>query len=346
MYRTRVFWSAGRKPRCGFTLVELLVVIAIIGILVALLLPAVQAAREAARRIHCANNIKQLGLAAHGYHETWRVLPLQRTWTCTIGGINTKTPGNENHRSWISAMLPQLEQQPLYDQMDMDRSGLDNRPNVVGGPSNLSLLQQNLQVVMCPSDPTVDTPAISADEASTDHHNHWSSQGYKLAQTSYCASTGDHRTAHGAPSSGYDPPWGQDGSICDATRAIPGARVRGVISRSGWSARLADIHDGTTNTFLAGECISSPCRWQDWGFQNFACTSWPMNHLNDVLLDRPYDWFFTADHSITFRSFHPGGAHFVMCDGSVHFLSETIDFPTYQALSSRAAGEVIGGDAF
>jgi len=326
------------KQSSGFTLIELLVVITIIAVLVAMLLPAVQSAREAARRVHCRSNLRQLGLAARAYHGAHERFPLQRTWTCTTGGINTKTPGNENHRSWIFAMLPQLEQQQLFDKMDMDRSGLDNRLNADGGTSNLSLLQQNLPIVMCPSDPTVRTPAISADEASTDMHNHWTSTGYKLAQTSYCASTGDHPSTSGF---GHMPRWGQDGWICDADNAILPGRVRGVISRSGYSASLAEIHDGASNTFLAGECISSRCRWQDWGFQNFACTTWPINHLNRVLEERPYEWHWTAEHCITFRSVHAGGAHFVMCDGSVHFLSEYIDFPTYQALSSRAGGEVV-----
>src|SRR5690606_35950373 len=128
---------------------------------------------------------------------------------------------------------------------------------------------------------------------------------------------------------------------CDPVRAISGSQVRGVISRSGWSARFREISDGLSNTFAAGECIGSLCPWQDWGFQNFAVTGWPINHFTKELEQTPYEWHFFAENCITFRSKHPGGAQFVFCDGSVHFLAETIDFPLYKALSSRAGSETL-----
>jgi len=316
------------------------VVIAIIGILIALLLPAVQAAREAARRMQCSNNLKQLCLALHNYHTAHNVLPLMRSWTCNSKDtINSKGPRNENHRSWIFALLPYLEQKPLYDAMDMGRSGLDNRVNAHSGVSNLSLLQTDLALVLCPSDPGSREHQISADEASTDHNDRWTSEGIQLAQTNYCVNTGDHHLGSGG-SSGHAPGWGQCQTSSAPGCTIPGSQVRGVISRSGWSATFADVRDGLSNTFFAGECMSQFCRWQDWGFPNWALTGWPINHLNRELAQRPYQWSWSAANCITFRSQHPGGAQFALGDGSVRFISETIDFPTYQALSSRAGGEV------
>jgi prepilin-type N-terminal cleavage/methylation domain-containing protein len=324
--------------KSGFTLVELLVVIAIIGVLVGLLLPAVQAAREAARRAHCTNNLKQIGLALQNYESANGRLPVQRTMVCSIKSVNSKGPGNEDHRSWIFLLLPYLEQQALFDLMDMSKSGLDGTINAKG-VSNRSLLQRNLPAVMCPSDPTVATPQIGADEASTDMYDHWYSEGIELAETNYCANTGDHPPGFGAASSIQ---WGQQTFLpCDPVRAIPGDLVRGVISRSGWSARFKEISDGLSNTIVAGECIGSICRWQDWGFQNWALTGWPINHMNQELEQKPYEWHFFAENCISFRSRHPEGAFFAFSDASVHFLSEAIDFPLYKALSTRAGDEAI-----
>lgn len=324
--------------RSGFTLVELLVVIAIIGVLVALLLPAVQAAREAARRSHCTNNLKQIGLALQNFEVSNGRLPIQRTMVCSIKAVNSKGPGNEEHRSWIFLLLPHLEQQAMFEQMDMSKSGLDGTLNA-NGVTNRSLLQNNLSVVMCPSDPTAATLKISADEASTDMYDRWYPEGILLAPTNYAASTGDHNPGFGDPSSKS---WGQQTWMpCDPKTAIAGADVRGVISRSGWSASFKEIPDGLSNTFFAGECISSLCRWQDWGFQNWAVTGWPINHFNLELEQTPYDWHYFAEHCITFRSRHPDGAYFTFGDASVRFLTETIDFPLYKALSSRGGDEIV-----
>ncbi len=292
----------------AFTLVELLVVITIIGILIALLLPAVQAAREAARRTQCTNNLKQLGIACHNYHQVYGVLPL----------CNTYQPGYPNdtgmRRSWTVGLLPYLEQGAIFEKMDMKKKGIES--------PNLELIQQNLTVVLCPSDPQAKTPLTRADAAAS----------LKLALTCYAANVGDH--FNDVPDGlGYPPRYG-NGSVDAAT-------TRGVISRYGYSASFEEIRDGLSNTFLLGEVVPEWCVWQDWGHQSFATTGRPINNRNQDFATgvlSPWDPY----NCICFRSLHPGGAQFLLCDGSARFFNETIDYATFRALASRRGGEAVG----
>jgi len=155
-------------PRRGFTLVELLVVIAIIGVLVALLLPAVQAAREAARRTSCTNNMKQIGLAVHNYHDIHGAFPY-------FHSVSTGATG----RNWQVPMLPFIEQGTRYDQMSQSVSSLV-APNLV-------LTQQNVPTYLCPSDAFSTEPTTGADTNST----------VVRAQTSYAVNVGDHKNSTG-----------------------------------------------------------------------------------------------------------------------------------------------------
>ncbi len=294
--------------RRGFTLIELLVVIAIIAILIALLLPAVQQAREAARRTQCKNNLKQWGLGLHNYHDTHQVYPLQAAY---LAGVNSQ-------RSWIVMTLPYIDQAPLYNQFDFNLQGLSTTVNA-SGFSNRALIQRNLTAALCPSDPDSITPSNRTDNAS----------GIALALTNYAASVGDHINATTA--TGTTITYSAYGNSASTS-----ATCRGFISRYGWSARIRDITDGTSNTFAVGEVLPSKCVWQDWGHQNFVTTAQPINFLNKTVSST------NADQSIAFRSAHVGGAHFLLCDGTVRFISENISGLTYNGLASRAGSEVLG----
>jgi len=288
-------------------------VIAIIGVLVALLLPAVQAAREAARRTQCSNKIKQLGIAMHNYHDTFGRLPIQNTHGAT-----------PMRRSWVIPILPFIEQQTLYDKVDQSKSQLDT--TVVNGYSNESIIKQNLPAMLCPSDPSSSTPKNRADQAAS----------IPLGLTNYAACVGDHRNSSGT---GWD--FGGGTYYDYGNGADSAAKTRGVISRYGYSANLAEITDGTSNTILLGEVVPVWCNWQDWGFQNFATTAYPINHRNPDFQKGtlgPGD----AANSITFRSRHPAGALFLLGDASNRLISNSVDFATYRALASRNGAEVLG----
>lgn len=310
-----------KAPR-GFTLVELLVVIAIIGILIALLLPAVQAARESARRTDCTNKMKQLGVGLHNYHQTNERLPI---------GRSSGTP--DTNRSWMVWILPQLEQQGMTDEIDFAVEQLSTAVNA-SGVTNRSVIQKNLPAVLCPSDPGALTAKARTDSAA----------GIVLGLTSYAGSVGDHRNVTGI---GYGPIEFGGGNAAPATSffdygnsADNSVKCRGVLSRWGWSAAFDDITDGLSNTFFVGEVIPDFCNWQDWGHQNFATTAFPINWRN-----RDFERGVVApsvpQDSITFRSRHPGGANFLFGDGSVRFLRETLSQTIYMAMASRTGSEAV-----
>jgi prepilin-type N-terminal cleavage/methylation domain-containing protein len=289
----------------GFTLIELLVVIAIIAVLIALLLPAVQQAREAARRSQCKNNVKQLGLALHNYHDTNNVFPLN----------NSAATWGRTERSGFVGMLPFLDQTPMYNQMNMSATGLV--------APNLIFTQTPLPILLCPSDPDSMRIMNGTDDASS----------IQVAMTDYAFNVGDYSNGSqttGANGGGQNMPYGN--SVTSAGR--------GLFSRYGWSAAMRDVTDGTSNTFAIGECIGAWCGWQHgWGFQSFATTAYPINWNNSGFRNAAAPG---NAECIGYRSQHVGGAHFLMTDGSVRFLSENLSGLVFCALASRAGNEVFG----
>jgi prepilin-type N-terminal cleavage/methylation domain-containing protein/prepilin-type processing-associated H-X9-DG protein len=323
--------------RRGFTLIELLVVIAIIAVLIALLLPAVQAARESARRGQCVNNLKQLGLAMNNYHDVMGSYPSE----LYLHPAYSTGPA-WNNAGWLLLMTPQMEQQPLYNATNFSVMWgvhpLSNWSAVYYGEQNSTVRLTVITSLGCPSDTSPRIDRTNADEIWDD----------PAAGTSYVGNVGDNCLACGPAANVVINPCPSTGYRCRGPLLADGGGS-GIFWRYGSDVAIRDVTDGTSNTFAAGEQIMAVTRWNCWvhANQSVGTTSQPLNYkwINRSI-NPPYpdvnDW----PHQYTFRSMHPGGANFLMCDGSVRFIKQTIAFPTYQALSTRGQGEVISSDAY
>ena len=297
--------------RNGFTLVELLVVIAIIGILIALLLPAVQAAREAARRMHCSNNLKQWGLALLNYHEAHGHFPPGATW-----GPDASKIGWSGH----AFLLPYLELGSTFDQMKLENYSTDF--------VNRTIPEETPAVFACPSDGTDQTDRIA--------------QTWKVEwwNTNYVGVMGS----------------GQDGKHSSGSHTSCGAyNTDGVLyPRSEVSIR--DITDGTSQTLAFGERTYDLRSWvkgayggQPGSTPASGCVfstknvTYPINSDPTIYCYKDCPGGRTCMfNDLFFGSRHPGGSQFVFADGSVQFVSESIDFQVYQDLGSRNDGNVVG----
>ena len=353
----------------GFTLIELLVVIAIIGVLIALLLPAVQSAREAARRAQCTNNMKQIGLALHNYHDSHGSFPL--------GGVQRgfSWNGQSNCLNWRALTLPYMEQEPLHDAINFEVTITDN---AVDGAAGFTAWMTMPSSFLCPSDGAHDngflpwggidpargifaTGAPPIDPAT-------GAPATVVGVSNYTGSYGDNYvvgvlTPPGAPWEtpvGTEPPPGQPrighhGFL--GTRDSNG-RLRGIFDyRDSQTVNIAGIRDGTANTYLIGERLPyQGGAGSIWALNGSAAgTTIPINWRTD-LTDAPgcspgvfgsSNWNCRFSYAAGgFKSEHPGGANFCMADGSVRFIKETINLPIHCALGSRAGGEVVSADAY
>jgi len=312
--------------RRAFTLVELLVVIAIIGILIALLLPAVQAAREAARRTQCVNNVKQLVLAMHNYHDAYKKFPLN------YGGNGQILPAATGH-SWLTGVLPFIEQQPLYDQIDFDLpAGDDNSPNV-----NTNVAKTVVPAFLCPSD-THDGLMNNRHPGNTDPSFYWAVNNYKSCAGSNWA-WGDPVCHHTWPQGR----WPNDGNGLDHGN---GVLCRNWINDPRNETEISDILDGTSSTFAVGESVAGWCsvNWWYWANGSYATCGIPLNYESNAIRADPNDNITLESqrddwpNNLSFFSRHPGGANFGLADGSVTFISDTIDLTTYRHLGNMADG--------
>lgn len=325
-----------QRAKRGFTLVELLVVIAIIGILIALLLPAVQAAREAARRSQCSNNLKQIGLALHYYHDSNNAFPFNYLQSNQDGDIRRGTV--------LARLLPYLEQRALYDCIDFRINDDASRQTLDGTTTGTRIRTVPVPAFLCPSDPRV-TGGLSPSG---------------IAITNYAPSAGPTREStagnsncpcNASPWYNY---WNSLGypSYSKSNPAGPFCRM---IPSSGTPCmcRMADVTDGLSNTIFFGE-VRAGCskHLDDYGWfrahgMGMNTTLFPINfdtcHEQSENLGegRECNYKCTWNSEFAFRSAHPGGAGFLLGDGSVRFLSETIDFTTYQYLGAKADGRPV-----
>jgi prepilin-type N-terminal cleavage/methylation domain-containing protein/prepilin-type processing-associated H-X9-DG protein len=335
--------SLTRRPR-GFTLVELLVVITIIGILVSLLLPAVQSAREAARRAQCSNNIRQLGLALHNYHASRGIFPPSSVWRNSSGAFDwtQADAGNANlFENWVILILPQLEQTNLAQEFNLAYPTTDTSHPNSAGITNSQAVGTNLSIMMCPSDTFNRTQFVGSTSPSN--------------LVSYLGSTSWARGNYGANASegymysgeGIGPTWTQS-VYC----GVMGANA---------SLRIDDIKDGTSNTILLGELRAGITSYDTrgiWAMSGGCSALWAHGYISDangpncnqLLADDPSTcsdvWNAVGGGSQlaqlgmacwngngpnwqqTARSLHTSGVNTCFADGSVHFISDFIQLGT------------------
>lgn len=301
----------------GFTLVELLVVIAIIAILIALLLPAIQHVREAARRSHCTNNLKQIALALHAHHDAKNRFP---------PGNVTKGPccNTKSYTNWAIEILPYLELMSLYKQYRQDKFNED--------PENAAVRESSVPVYQCPSEIGVDT----LDKPDSGPGGTWNNQpGIFYRRGSYRAMTGR-----------------SDGTFWWDTDENKGVsrKLRGVLHTVGTNGlqpeSIKNVTDGMSNTLMIGE-TSTYTRQQRRTF--WAYSYGP--YIHSAAVPQPRTLWVDYDRCTAaggtgkdnpckrgWGSFHPNGLQFAFCDGSVNFLSTEIDMETFCRLATIAEG--------
>jgi prepilin-type N-terminal cleavage/methylation domain-containing protein/prepilin-type processing-associated H-X9-DG protein len=337
MCAPRAVWTPHGRGKRAFTLIELLVSISIISILVALLLPAVQAAREAARRSQCINNLHQLGLAVHNYHDAYGMTPM---------GTDLKPPLPNWPRLWISTgqhvrLLPYLERGAVFNAVNFDL----NIYNV----ANTTIHNIGIEVLLCPSDAVA---AHSNGPAGT------ISPAYggplQIAHNNYVGNEGTRDFWY----SDFFDPWPPGRNICD-----------GIFFEYS-DIRARDVADGLSHTFLFSErarsLIARDEQWNyQWWFEGFVGSTWfvtfhPINSAKNLTYVGSVGDVYRMTCGVS--SLHPGGANFCFGDGSVRFLSEAIDSwdlddadvsqlvnsnivtrqpKLFQWLSTRAGGETL-----
>ena len=335
-----------RRSVRGFTLIELLVVIAIIAVLIALLLPAVQQAREAARRTQCKNNMKQMGLALHNYESTHRVFP--------PGRINISAPLYQG--SWTTMCLPYFDQTPLYNTYNFNLTWTD--------PANLPATTAKLAMFVCPSAPSNRTVPASTVLLGGQP---WPTQGYGLCDY---GSMNSVRPAYFLSNGLPTPPLGVATNTATPASASKYEWDGGL--KKGGATPIRDISDGTSNTLLCVEAAGRPMAWylskpgtgssattkDGWGWADIdagysmdgsiaagtavgkaSCTV-PSGPCTLTTVSSPYAINMTNDSEL--YAFHTGGAHVLMCDGTVRFLSQNISAQTLSALATRNTGDVVG----
>jgi len=327
--RIRKDCRRSRNSRGGFTLIELLVVIVIIAILVSLLLPAVQQAREAARRTSCKNNLKQLALAVHNFEGARGTMPPNTMFTYDPTGPNW---------SWLANVLPQIEQENLYDAARIGQLP----PNNIN--QSLTQIAVQINIFLCPSDPDAFNGPVS-------YPSNFDMLDPVLGPLTYAVTC--YKSNIGSNWGGDAPGgplwWGTDPQWCnpDPNNSNPATTYdgcvfgNGVIYESQKQLRFADIRDGTTHTILIGEALSGKDYQNAWCHMDnaIATCAYPPNAKNPATgKDYPPDQWWNR---YAFTSNHAGGCQFAMVDGSVRFISNSINLAVFRAMGTRNLREVV-----
>ena len=313
-----------RRPAPGFTLVELLVVIAIIGVLVALLLPAVQAAREAARRAQCTNNMKQLGLAVLNYESAKKVLPPSHTIA--------------PRHNYVSYILPYMEQGTIAAQLDLNKHWDDAGTGTPGALTNVKITASAIDTMRCPTTPNVSTRSPNAaDYAIAIKMSNNAGKAKKTLLTNKTI------TDRGADSDDVDGPWS---SLL---------RVRFNAAGKYDPIRISQVTDGMSNSFMIFEDAGRPEKFDENKNLVDGITN---SESPNALIATGRNW---ADHQSFYDvhelcggtqmmnctndneiySFHIGGCNFTMGDGSVRLVQESIDAEVFVSLFTRAGGDIV-----
>jgi prepilin-type N-terminal cleavage/methylation domain-containing protein/prepilin-type processing-associated H-X9-DG protein len=305
----------------GFTLVELLVVIAIIGILVALLLPAIQAAREAARRTQCINNLKQIGVALHNYHDINKFFPAGNV---TVGNCC----GTKSNSNWCISILPFIEQAALYDKFDWKLFNEDQpHPGVNGEPCPV---QEIVTSFNCPSD-------INALKLENPGSGALVNKAYR--HSSYRGVTGI----------------GRNDGYFDCNQWQPAGlleREKGILHTVGSAGltyeNMGSVLDGTSNTLAVGEYMTTTTtnRGTFWGY-SYTCYALSSIQFESRLYLPDYNQCASLPGvpagsnpcKRAFASFHPGGMNFVLVDGSTRFVASTVDLVNVLGAAATIAGQ-------
>lgn len=367
------------KSRMGFTLVELLTVIAIIGILVGLLLPAVQAAREAARRMQCSNNLKQIGLGLHNYHSTYKMFPFSSTSASPGPGGSECQNG---FFSWLAMILPQIEQAPLYNQIDFTR-GMSSNCSMTGSIGHRSVLIDSshpnaasastvVTTYLCPSDVLVRNNELGT--ASPAPGNYAANIGWPMRSSMPGgAPISSHNGFMGLVNPRSPVAWHQmkigahdftDG--LSNTAAVSERLMQTLVPRvESWGWEYYELAPGTPASLLSF-CGATTNRTRDLAAWVTFCES---VSTPDVVYSKPHGraWIsgwtlaantyfhvlppgrrnchlyggeHTGENIVTASSRHAGGANTLMGDGSVTFYANGIDQTVWWSIGSRNGAEV------
>jgi len=327
--------------RRAFTLVELLVVITIIGILVAMLLPAVQMARESGRQTTCKNNLRQTAIALIAYESKNSKLPFGSDYHSLNGGrVRTTT--------WAIEILPHLEQMNHYNLFRFDQW--------IGAADNERAATLPVSTYLCPSDPQSSDPVLN---------NRGDSPGLNGARVNPTRSAMISYTACMGPTQPDACPFCPDqtptpvdapraernwccqgcnfGSLAACGQGIPAGSFSGMFGRIDRAVKVQEVRDGLSNTIMLGETLPAHYVWN-----GLACTNFPVSPTNVPINTMLDDAGQHGGHSLRiwsvscgYKSMHPGGAHLAYVDGTLRFTSESIDFRIYCALGTRDGGEAV-----